>query len=104
MNSFDINHTINDNKNLGQYAENTIPDNTMLQLSCKFDESKWNSYWVNMLTSSSGTNYVISENEDFGQYSLYAIPSEVMACYSYPASLVNQLKSLLTHRVNELVW
>ena len=39
---------------------NTIPDNAILQLSCKFDESKWNPYWVNMLTSSSGIDYVLN--------------------------------------------
>ena len=38
MNSFDTNHILNDNKNLGQYDQkgNTIPDNAILQLSCKF--------------------------------------------------------------------
>ena len=76
----------------------------MLQLSCKFDESKWNPYWVNMLTSSSGINYVLNEYEDVGQYGPYAIPSEVMQCYSYPTSLVNQFESLLTLRVDELIW
>ena len=42
----------------------TIKDNAMLQLSCKFGESKWNPYWVIMLTSSPGTNYVPNEQED----------------------------------------
>ena len=43
----------------------------MLQLSCKFDESKWNPYWVNMLMNSSGTKYmyVLIEHEDVGQFS-----------------------------------
>ena len=45
-----------------------------------------------MLTSSSGTNYVLNKHEDVGQYGPYAIPSEVMPCYSYPASLVNQFE------------
>ena len=67
----------------------------MLQLSCKFDESKWNPYWVNMLTSSSGTNYVLNKHEDVDQYGPYAIPSEVMACYSYPVGLVNQFEILV---------
>ena len=40
----------------------------MLQLSCKFGESKWNPYWVIPLTSSSGTNHVPNEHEDFDQY------------------------------------
>ena len=45
-----------------------------------------------MLTSSSGTNYALSDHEDVDQYGPYAIPYEVMPCYSYPASLVNQNK------------
>ena len=65
----------------------------MLQLSCKFDESKWNPDWVNILTSSPYTNYVFNEHEDVGQYGPYAMPSEVMPCYSYPVSLVNQLEN-----------
>ena len=47
-------------------------------LSCKFGESKWNPYWLIMLTSSSGTNHVIDEHEDIDQYDSYPIPSEVM--------------------------
>ena len=37
MNSFDTNHIFNDNKNLGQYDQNAMPDDAMLQLSCEFD-------------------------------------------------------------------
>ena len=47
---------------------NTIQDNNMLQLSCKFSESKGHTYWVIVLTSSSGTNYVPNEHEDVDQY------------------------------------
>ena len=36
----------------------------MLKLSCKFGESKWNPYWIIMLTNSSGTNYVLNGHED----------------------------------------
>ena len=43
-----------------------------------------------MLTNSSGTNYALNDNDDVGQYGPHAIPSEVMQCYSHPASLVNQ--------------
>ena len=39
----------------------------MLQLYCKSDESKWNPYWVKMLTNSSGTNYSLHDHEDVGQ-------------------------------------
>ena len=69
MNSFDTDYIFNDNKNLGQYDRkcNTIPNNAMLQLSCEFDESKWDPYWFNMLTSSPETNYVLNEHEDGGQ-------------------------------------
>ena len=62
----------------------------MLQLSCKFGESKWNPYWVIVLTSSSGINYVLNEYEENGQYGPYAIPSELKSSYSYPVSLVNK--------------
>ena len=40
--------------------------------------------------SSSGINYVLNEHEDVDQYGPYAIPSEMMPCYSSPASLMNQ--------------
>ena len=69
---------------------NTIPDNAMLQLSSKFDESKWNPCWLIALANSTGTNHGLNKHEDFDQYGPYAIPSEVMPCYSYPTSLVNQ--------------
>ena len=97
MNSFDTNHILNDDKNLGQNDQkgNAIPDNAMLQLSCKFDESKWNRYWVNMLKSSSGTYYVLAEHEDVRQYGPYVIPFELMPCHSYPASLVNQIEIII---------
>ena len=43
-----------------------------------------------MLMSSSDTNYALNEHEDFDQYGSFAILSEIIPCYSYPASLVNQ--------------
>ena len=48
-----------------------------------------------MLTNSSGTNYVLNEHEEVGQNGPYVILSEVMPCYSYPASLVNQFEILI---------
>ena len=45
-----------------------------------------------MLTSSSGTNYVLNKHEDVCQYGPYMILSEVMPCYRYPASLLNQFE------------
>ena len=62
----------------------------MLHLSCNFDESNWNPYWVIVLTSSSGTNYVPNEHEDIDQYGSFAIPSKIMPWYIYPARLGNQ--------------
>ena len=89
----------------------------MLKLSWKFGESKWYSYWVIVLKSSSGTNYVPNEHEGVDQYGSFSIPLEVVLYQSHPESLVNQneilsilqvclinLKSLLTHRVKELIW
>ena len=49
----------------------------------------------NMLTCSSGTNYVLNDLEEVGQYGPYVILSEVMPCYSYAASLVNQFEILM---------
>ena len=40
--------------------------------------------------SSPANNYVFNENENFDQYSPYTTLSELMPCYSYPASLMNQ--------------
>ena len=34
--------------------------------------------------------YVFNKHEDINQYGPYVIPSELILCYSYPASLVNQ--------------
>ena len=48
-----------------------------------------------MLTSSSGNNYVLNEHEDVGQYDPYVILSEVMPCYWYPASLLDQFEILI---------
>ena len=62
----------------------------MFKLSWKFGESKWNSCWLILLTSSSGINYVLNKHDYFDQYGSFAIPSELMPRYSYPASLVNQ--------------
>ena len=67
----------------------------MLKLSWKFGESKWNSYWVIVLTSSSDTNYVPNEHEGVGQYGSFAIPSELMLYQSHPESLVNQNEILI---------
>ena len=62
----------------------------MLKLSWKFGESKWNPYWVIVLTSSSDTNYVPKEHEGVNQYGSFAIPSTLMLYQSHPESLVNQ--------------
>ena len=59
---------------------NTVRDNAMLKLSCKFGESKWNPYWIIMLTNSSGTNYVLNGHEDVDQYDSYAVPSKIIPC------------------------
>ena len=36
------------------------------------------------------TNYNLHDNKYLGQYDLYAMQSQIMALYSYPASLMNQ--------------
>ena len=67
----------------------------MLKLSCEFGESKWNSCWLFVLTSSSGNDYVPNEHEDVEQYGLVTIPSEIILNQSYPESLVNQIEVLI---------
>ena len=55
-----------------------------------------------------GTNYVPNEHEDVDQYDSFALPSDLMLYQSHPESLVNQneilMKSLLSYRINELIW
>ena len=48
-----------------------------------------------MLASSSRTNYVLNEHEDVGQYGPYVILFEVIPCYRYPASLLDQFEILI---------
>ena len=50
-----------------------------------------------MVTSLSGTNYVLNEHEDLSQYGSYAIATEMMPCYSYPAS------SLVRHSIPNML-
>ena len=64
--------------------------NAVLQVSCKFGESKGNPHCVIELPSSFDMNYIIYEHEDFGQYGPYKTLSGIMWFYSYHASLVNQ--------------
>ena len=67
----------------------------MLKLSWKFGESKWNPYWVIVLTSSSGTNHVPNEHEGVDQYGSFALPSNLMLYQSHSESLVNQNEILI---------
>ena len=77
----------------------------MLKLSWKFGESKWNPCWVLVLTSSPGTNYVPNEHDDFDQYGSFSILSELVL---YIKAILQvwwtKTKSLLSYRVNELIW
>ena len=37
------------------------------------------------------TNYILNvNNKGLGLYDLYVIPSQIMKCYNYPVSLMNQ--------------
>ena len=67
----------------------------MLKLSWKFNESKWNPYWVIVLTSSSGTNYAPNEHEGVDLYGSFSIPSELVLYQSHSESLVNQNEILI---------
>ena len=76
----------------------------MLKLSWKFGESKWNPYWVIVLTSSFGTNYVPNEHKGINQFGSFAILSEL--CYIKAILKVwwTKMISLLSYHVNELIW
>ena len=74
---------------------NTLWDNAMLKLSCKFGETKWNLCWLIISTSSSGTNYILNEHEDVDEYGSFATPSEIVLYQSHPESLVNQNEILI---------
>ena len=73
------NHVLNKHEDV--LAIWTICDTTqatdVLQLFCKFGQSKWNLYWVIMLASSPGTNHVPNMHEDFDQCDPNAIPSDI---------------------------
>ena len=76
---------------MSQYSLNAMSHKIILCFtSWSFRESKRNPYWVIMLMSSHGTNYVLNDNEFFSRYGPYALPPEIMPCYSYHVSLVNQ--------------
>ena len=74
---------------------NTIQDNTMLNLSWKFGESKWNPCWLIVLTSSTGTYYGLNDHEGFDQYDSLTLPSKTMPYLSQPASLTELLDKLI---------
>ena len=76
----------------------------MLKLSWKFGESKWYPYWVIVLTSSSGTNYVFNEHEGVDQYGSFSIPSGLVLYQAILKVWWTNMKSLLSYRVNELIW
>ena len=69
---------------------NIICDNIVIQLSWKFQESNRNPDWFIALMNSFDTNYTLNNNKNLGQYHQNAIPFQIMACYSYLSSLMNQ--------------
>ena len=83
MDSFDTNYIFTNNKKI-------LANMTKMQYRPRQCHATAILYWVNMLTSSSGTNYVPNEHEDFSQYGPYVILSEVLPCYRYPANLLDQ--------------
>ena len=112
--SHGTNYVFNVYEDFNQYdpyagpISNSIRENTVLQLSCDFGESKWKPVWDIVLMNGSGTNYDL---KTFCQYKIppqimpscryltilktaqsgsYAIYSEPMSCYIYRASFVNQ--------------
>ena len=64
MSSSGTNYVPNEHEDVDHFwlIYNTIQDNVMLKLPWKYGDSKWNSYWLIVLTSSSGTNYVPNEH------------------------------------------
>ena len=76
----------------------------MLKLFCKFGESKWNPYWVFVLTSASGNNYVPNEHEDIGQYDPNAQDNAMLKLsWKFGESKWNPLLKL-TYCTNKLIW
>ena len=86
------NYVLNGHEDVDQYDSYAIPiqDNSMFKLSWKFGESKWYTYWVIKLTSSSGTDHVPDEHEGVDQYGSFSTPPDLMLYQSHPESLVNQ--------------
>ena len=41
------------------------------------------------------TKYIFNDDKKFAQYDQNAIPSQIMPCYNYPESLVNQNEILI---------
>ena len=77
MSSSDTNYVPNEHEDADQYDSYAVPSKIMPYQSYpkKFGESKWNPYWVTMLTSSSVTDYVPNEHEGVDQYGSFSIPS-----------------------------
>ena len=86
-----VNYIPNEHEDLNQHGiYNIIQDSAILQISRKFGGPALNTYWFVTLTSYSGNNHVLSKHGDLGQYHPYVKSSEIISCYSFPASLISQ--------------
>ena len=76
----------------------------MIQLFCKFQESNWNPDWFIALLNSFDTNYILNDYRNLGQYDQNAIHSQILPCYSYPASLMNQNEIPIELTCCKVIW
>ena len=91
--SHGMNYVLNEHLDFSQHDLicNTVCDNIVIQLIWKLQESNWNCDRFSALMNSFDTNYIFNDNKNLGQYGhmQYHI-SQIMPCYTYPASLMNQ--------------
>ena len=79
MSSSDTDHVLHKHKDRDEFYPYAITSEIMACDSYPTAESASDSYWVVILTNSSGRNYVLKKHKlkkDLGQYGLYAILSE----------------------------
>ena len=94
MDSFDTDYIFTNNKNVGQYDQNAIPSQ-IIPYSYPGNLINQNEISVELNeTSSSGTNYVLNDMKMLANM-VHMWCSEVMACYRYPASLLDQFEILI---------
>ena len=95
-------------KNLGQYDQNAIPSQIMPCYSYPGNLANQNDITIELTCQQAHLGLIMSlMSMKMLANMVHMWYSEVIPCYRYPASLLDQFAwsiSLLTHRVNELIW